>query len=439
MRTLFIRVAAVLFVTLSVGIGLIIYVAVASYLNQLVQQHIDATERVHLLLAEELRRNPEMQWPPLIQRMEKLLGYHIDVVEPSPNAGAKNVTPLVEHAQPSLSRDIIMALWPLADGSGRSIRYAHTYVAEFEQEDLLLFALLFLALPVALYLTLRPIARKITDLSNVARAYAAGQLAERSTLPAPRPLAQLADDIHQMAAALQRKTEEQTVMTHAISHELKTPLTRMRMANDLALREIDPQAWKQHLFELDDDLTMLEKIMAETLALTRLTLQDKPFTIVPFTLRDLVVDSLRECSTDAVDVQINIASSVLVVANRDAIKRVFVNVLVNALRFARQFVCVSVAAQADRWVTTIEDDGPGISAPDRDKIFMPFGRAETSRCRASGSTGLGLAISALLVEKSNGSIWLDEGSMGGARFLIALPADNAAWFGTLKGPRAPFW
>ena len=103
----------------------------------------------------------------------------------------------------------------------------------------------------------------------------------------------------------------------------------------------------------------------------------------------------------------------------------FVNVLVNALRFAKQRVRVSVEAQNEQWVTTIEDDGPGISAQDRDKIFMPFGRVETSRSRASGSAGMGLAIAALLVEKSNGSIWLDEGNMGGARFHIALAADNS--------------
>ena len=426
MRTLFIRVAAVLFLTLLIGIGLIIYVGVSSYLHQLVQQHIEATERVHVLLAKELQRKPEAQWSLLLQRMEKLLGYQIAVVKPPPNAAAENAIPLIKYSQPSLSKDKITALWPLNDGSERSIRYSHTYAAEFKQEDLLLFALLFLALPVALYLTLRPIARKITDLSLVARAYAAGRLEARSTVPAPKPLEQLADDFHQMAAALQRKIQEQSVMTHAISHELKTPLTRMRMANDLALLEVDSKAWEQHLFELDEDLTMLEKIMAETLDLTRLTLQAKPLAIAPFMLGQLVTDSLQECSPGAIDVQVNISSSVSVLANRGAIKRVLVNVLVNALRFARESVQVSVATRADQWVIAIEDDGPGISAWDCDKIFMPFGRTESSRSRASGSTGMGLAIATLLVEKCHGSIRLDEGSTGGARFNIALPADNSA-------------
>ncbi len=426
MRTLFIRVAMVLLLTLSVGIGLIIYVGVSSYLHQLVQQHIKATERVHVLLAEELRRTPETQWPQQTLRMEKLLGYQIDVVKPPSDAGMANTQPLVNHSPLSLSRDKITTLWPLGDGSGRLIRYAHTFVAEFKREDLLLFALLFLALPVVLYLTLRPIARKITDLSHVARTYAAGQLDARSTLPAPKPLEQLADNIHQMAAALQRKIQEQSVMTYAISHELKTPLTRMRMSNDLALVEVDSEAWEHHLLELDDELTALEKIMSETLTLTRLTFQDRPLTIESINLRDVVIDSLHECAPGTLDVQINIPSSVLINANSNAIKRVFVNVLVNALRFAKESVCVSVTARADQWVISIEDDGHGIAEQDRDKVFMPFGRAETSRSRASGSTGMGLAIAALLVEKCGGSIWLDESSQGGARFHIALSAEDTA-------------
>lgn len=425
MRILFIRVAAVLLLTLLAGIGLIIYVAISSYLQQLVNQHVDATARVHAILAAELESQAQKEWPRFIKRMETLLDYQIDVLESSPVTESAKVMPLVERTESSLSRDRITAQWPLQDGSGRSIRYAHTYVAELKWEDILLFALLFVALPIMLYLTLRPIARKITDLSHVARAYAQGELDTRSTVPAPKPLEQLAGDMQQMARSLQRKIQEQRVMTHAISHELKTPLTRMRMANDVAQREVDPAAWKQHLCELDDDLTALEKIMAETLALTRLTFQDKPLAIAPFTLREIVVESLQECLPDAIDVQINIPVHASVAANRDATKRVLVNVLSNALRFARHSVSISVAAQADRWVTAVEDDGPGIPFADRDKIFMPFGRVEHSRSRASGGTGMGLAIAALLAEKCGGSIWLDECTTAGARFLIALPAAHS--------------
>lgn len=426
MRILFIRVAAVLLLTLLAGIGLIIYVAISSYLQQIVDQHIEATARVHTILVAELDSQPQQAWPRVIRRIEALLDYQIEVLEPSPASGLETAVPIIEHAAPSLSRDKISAQWIWPDGSGRSIRYTHIYVAELKWDDILLFALLFVALPVALYLTLRPIARKITDLSHVARAYAEGSLDARSTVAAPKPLERLAGDMQHMASALQRKIQEQRVMTYAISHELKTPLTRMRMANDVALLEVDPDAWEQHLFELDDDLTALEKIMAETLALTRLTFQDKPLTNTPLALREVIAESLQECLPGAIEVKVNIPLNVSVVANSDAIKRVFVNVLNNALRFARHSVCISVTAQADQWVTAVEDDGPGIPLKDREKIFMPFGRVESSRTRASGSTGMGLAIAALLVEKCGGSICLDESSLAGARFHIALPAENSA-------------
>jgi len=428
MRTLFLRIALVLFVTVDVGLALIAYVAISSYLERLVERHIEDTERVHAILTTELRGAGTAEGRSAIERVEALLGYRIDVVDSS-DARPPGAAPLVEHTMSSLFEDVIAVTRPIAGGDGAAIRYERTYVAEWAREDTLLLALLFLALPVALYLTLRPVARKITDLGEVAREYAAGRLDARSTVPAPRPLEHLTDDIHDMASALALKLREQSVMTYAISHELKTPLTRLRMANDLAIRETDPQAWRQHLLELDDDLTALEKIIAETLTLSRLTSRSGPLEMGEVALRELVLESVRECAPNGPAVELDIPSDVSVIADRDAIKRALVNVLGNASRFARQRVRVAVEARGERWVIAIEDDGPGIAASEREKVLMPFGRVENSRCRASGSTGMGLAIATLLTGKCDGSIRVDDSPLGGARFRIALmaarPSDEA--------------
>lgn len=421
MRTLFIRVALVLFVTLFAGLALIVHVAISSYLEQLVERHVADTDRVHAILTQELRGRSAIERRSVIERVEALLDYRIDVVESSAFRSPEDA-PLVEHAQSSLSEDVIVATWPIASDDGRAIRYERAFLARWQREDTLLFALLFLALPVVLYLTLRPIARKITDLSEVAREYAAGRLDARSRVPAPRPLERLADDVHQMASALALKIREQSVTTHAISHELKTPLTRMRMANDLALRETEPRAWKRHLVELDDDLTVLEKVIAETLTLSRLASRNEPLERRALPLRELVLECVQERAPAGPEVKVDIPPGASVVANRDAIKRALVNVLTNASRFARQRVRVAVEAQGEWWVIAIEDDGPGIPAADREKVFMPFGRVQGSRHRASGGTGVGLAIAALLTGKCEGSIWVDDSPLGGARFNISLMA-----------------
>ena len=418
MRTLFVRIAAILSLTLVVGLVLLVYVGVTSYTEQLLRRHAQETARAHAVLVRDLRSTRESDWPPLIERVQELMDYRIDVIDP---IGGES-PPIIEHTGSTFSYDDVQALHAIGDGDPRWIRYARTYDSRLANEDVLLLALLFIALPVVLYLTLRPIAGKITDLSRVARAYADGRLDERSTLPAPRPLEALADNVHGMAQALKRKIEEQRVMTHAISHELKTPLTRMRTASDLALREDSPEAWKRYLDEADEDLSMLEKIMAETLTLSRLTFQNAPLEIGAVSLPGLIQDCLNECAAGDLSVGVDVPPGSTVLANRDAVRRVFANLLVNAVRFARHAIRIRSRLDGDRWVTAVEDDGPGIRPQDRDKVFMPFGRTGKSRSRATGDTGMGLAIASALVDKCDGEIWVDDSPTGGARFHVALPA-----------------
>jgi len=429
MRTLFLRIATVLFLTLLIGLLLIVFVGVSAYLDRLVQQHVSTTERVHPILVQELRNAQTSEWPTIIDRQKALLGYEIDIVDrPSANASLpplpdpEDGSSVRKYVDSTFKKDTVTTWWPIAGDDPRWIRYSRSHDTEFEREDILLLALLFVALPVVLYLNLRPFARKITDLSNVARAYTVGQLDVRSEVPAPKPLEQLTEDIHKMADALKFKIQEQKVMTSAISHELKTPLTRMRMGNDLALREDDPAAWRKHLIDLDDDLNMLEKVIAETLTLSKLTLQDTPLRVCTVPLQALIDQCVSEISPDDPSIEIAISPDTCVLANRDALKRVVTNILQNAIRYRRQRVRIAVTSQDDRWIMTIDDDGPGVPEKDRDKVFMPFGRAENSRSRTTGSTGIGLAIASLLVEKCGGTIWLSDAPLGGARFHIAMPA-----------------
>jgi len=426
MRTLFLRITVVLFLTLLVGLSLIIFVSVSAYLDGLVQRHISATERVHGVVVQDLKRAPESQWEAIIDRQRALLNYEIDVVDELPAEGSSSLIPgrdgsFRQHVSSTFSNDTVTAWWPVADDK-RWIRYRITYDSELENEDVLLLALLFVALPLVLYLNLRPIARKITDLSDVARAYTDGQLDARSTIPAPPPLEQLADNFHKMARALNFKIQEQKVMTSAVSHELKTPLTRMRMANDLALREDDPKAWRTHLTDLDDDLTMLEKVISETLVLSQLTLQDTPLRLCAVPLRELLVNCVAEVSPEDPSIEIVVSKDIQVLANHDALKRVFVNIILNAVRHCKRRVQISAVARDDRYEITIDDDGPGVPPESRDRVFMPFGRAEDSRSRVTGSTGIGLAIASVLVEKCGGSIDLSDAPIGGARFRVVMPA-----------------
>ena len=171
MRTLFGRITAILLLTLVVGLVLLIYIGVTSYTEQLLQRHAQETARVHALLIEDLQITADDDWQPIIDRMQRVMDYRIGVVDAV--EGAERA--IVEHTSSTFSDDTVRALYPIGGGDPRWLRYERTYDSSLANEDVLLLALLFIALPVVLYLSLRPIVRKITDLNRVARAYAEGR------------------------------------------------------------------------------------------------------------------------------------------------------------------------------------------------------------------------------------------------------------------------
>jgi signal transduction histidine kinase len=97
------------------------------------------------------------------------------------------------------------------------------------------------------------------------------------------------------------------------------------------------------------------------------------------------------------------------------------NLADNAVRHARSTVRLSLVSDDDHVVLTVEDDGPGVPEPERERIFERFARADTARTAGDGGTGLGLAIARDLTEHHGGSLVLDPTS-GGARFVLTLPA-----------------
>jgi signal transduction histidine kinase len=106
----------------------------------------------------------------------------------------------------------------------------------------------------------------------------------------------------------------------------------------------------------------------------------------------------------------------------DQLRRVLVNLLGNAVRHARSIVRVSLSATAGAWELAVDDDGPGIAAEDRERIFERFVRLDEDRARGGGGVGLGLAIVRGTVIAHGGTVAVaDGGSAGGARLIVRLP------------------
>ena len=219
-----------------------------------------------------------------------------------------------------------------------------------------------------------------------------------------------------MAARIRRFVQDRTFLLTAIGHDLRTPITRLKLRAEFI--DDDEQRTK-FMADLDE----LDAMVAATLVFGRDTADTEP--AVAFDL----VALLRTVLDDAADARPEAAERLrfsgpphLTVTGRIlALKRSFANLVGNAVKYGGA-ARVALAAQPGLATVTIEDDGPGLPPDELERIFEPFYRVEDSRNRETGGTGLGLPIARNILRAHGGDVVLGNHPGGGARAVVTLPA-----------------
>jgi two-component system OmpR family sensor kinase len=168
----------------------------------------------------------------------------------------------------------------------------------------------------------------------------------------------------------------------------------------------------------------LNALVGELLAMTRLdsdqALQSESVDLASL-LHDCVA-SLVPMPGSAVVQDVALASLDSIDADPRLLSRAVCNLLGNARRYADTRVVLGAARVGGMVTITVEDDGPGIPVAEREQVFAPFYRLDRSRDRATGGFGLGLAIARKAVQLHGGSLYVEDGQMGGARLVMSIPA-----------------
>ena len=284
---------------------------------------------------------------------------------------------------------------------------------------------------------LRPIGR----ITAVARDIQATDLSRRIELPGPDDeLKQLADTFDAMLARLDAAFAAQRQFVADASHELRNPLAIIRTNVDVALADprADPDDLRHTIVVVRRASDRMARLVDDLLALARRQepiLEHEPVDLgaaiveasddfmVPAAARDIVLDRA-------------IASGVIVIGDRDALKRAVANLLENAVRLAPagSRIRLATGSEGDRAWIAVADEGPGIAPEDQAHVFDRFWRADKGRARADGGTGLGLAIVRQIAESHGGQVRLQSKPGVGSSFVIWLPVAPAAAELT---PRAP--
>jgi signal transduction histidine kinase len=263
---------------------------------------------------------------------------------------------------------------------------------------------------IVLFLAARNITRPLSDLAraadSVGRELRPAQLAERGA----RELRDAARAFNTMHDRLRRYLDSRTRVLAAMSHDLKTPLTRLR----LQVETLDNPALQARISrELDE----MESMVREALALFRGLDDGEPAAPVDV---DALLAQIRGEFTD-MGATVTITGRALqpYVGKPQALKRCLTNLIGNAIEFgSRADIALEDGAEL---VIRVRDQGPGIPAAELERVFEPFYRVESSRNRDSGGSGLGLSIARDIAQSHGGWLTLANLPTGGLEALLRLP------------------
>jgi signal transduction histidine kinase len=267
--------------------------------------------------------------------------------------------------------------------------------------------------------TLRPveaIRREVADITG-------RSLHRRVTEPAPDDeIRRLAHTMNAMLDRVERSTESTRRFVADASHELRSPLTRMRSELEVDLAHPETADLRSTHRSVLEETKQMQRLVEDLLVLAR---HDDDATRSPrhaVDLDDIVLHEVRRAGArDGVDVECAAVSGAQVVGDAGQLSRVVRILLENAVRHARTSVSVALAEQGGTAVLSVTDDGPGIAPEHQQLVFERFRRIDDARTRADGGAGLGLAIARSIAEGHGGTLSIDAGHQPGARFIVEIP------------------
>jgi len=322
-------------------------------------------------------------------------------------------------------------LSPLVDANGDTT-YLHDAAAInaiirlgpiVEPQESLLFRLLpplfYLSIFVVVGFWLRPLLKDINLISSAAQRFAADYREPLATADKTTELQPLAKNLDEMAARLSGVLRSQKELIAALSHEMRTPLARLRFALAISGDQAD-EALKSKLAAMNDDLQEIDDLIASMLNYARLDHPDIEMHWQNIPVRHWLTKIVTKSQTDRIRIEACTAETLDTVKMDSRLMELALsNLLVNAMKYAEKAVRCSLAQDANGYRLTVEDDGPGIPDDARESIFRAFVRIDDSRSRETGGSGLGLAVVARVAALHGGLASVDASpDLGGARFSL---------------------
>ena len=219
----------------------------------------------------------------------------------------------------------------------------------------------------------------------------------------------------EMQGRIQRQIAQRTEMLAGVSHDLRTPLTRVRLQLAM-LADAHPNS-RGEIAESEQDLQLMEHMIDEYMAFARGQGGEAP---VSTDLAEIVDDVAGDARRRGGPITLEVERPLVMALRPNAIRRCLTNLVENAMHHGAR-VAISATRRDDVVSVAVEDDGPGIPEDQREEVFKPFFRLDSARNPRTGGAGLGLSIARDVARGHGGDIHMSGGSLGGLRAELRLP------------------
>ena len=250
--------------------------------------------------------------------------------------------------------------------------------------------------------------RPITNLARAAERFGKGEKIEEFKPSGALEIRQAGHEFDKMRKRIERHINQRTEMLSGISHDLRTPLTRMKL--QIAFIED-----KETIRKLTEDINEMEKMLNEYLQFTSSSYAEKD---EMFNLSELIGVVIEKYNNE--NISQNLIPRIYYNGRKNLINRCLNNLIDNAIKYANK-VEVTLNKKNTNLFIIIDDDGPGISKNEYENVFKPFYKIDKGRADSKSSVGLGLSISSDIIKSHGGNIILEKSKMNGLRVKIFLP------------------
>jgi len=326
----------------------------------------------------------------------------------------------------------------LGDGANSYALYFISYVNPqreifnyvFDRPIILILLILLITSPLLWWFT-RMLTKPISRLQEAANSVALGnfKIDKSLVVNGPLELRQVGQSFNRMATSIDHLISNQQTLLSSISHELKTPLTRLQLATALVRHECGET---ESVKRIEREIGRMDKMISELLLLSRQQMNSQMERDI-FYANTLWTDIINDAKFGAEQRGIAFLTNIRLPKNELQLNGNFrllesavENIVTNALKYTKDKIELHIFIQEEEEEEEflrirIDDNGSGVHPDEFEKIFKPFYRVDETRTRTTGGTGLGLAIVSNVIQEHQGKVWAEKSPLGGLAVTIRLP------------------